>query len=620
MKTRKGLFQVDLKPERYLNASRSQQHSPGCSFPPADLAGCAGGSTPRPRLREVRTALFLATLFAVSFLRLPGIAATPVVADQNILRATLTNGLQVIIVPDRLARVATTIINYRVGSDETPPGFPGSAHALEHMMFRGSPGLDASQLADISAALGGDSNADTQQAVTQYFFTVPVEDLELPLRIEATRMQGLSLTPKEWDLERGAIEQEVAQDLSNPEYVFYMQLLQVMFKGSPYEHDALGTRPSFNETTAGMLQKFHQTWYTPNNAILIIAGDVEPSQVLKTVKDLFEGIAPRPLPARPTYPFQPVHPETLALKTDLPYGLAAVVFRFPGSDSSDYAAAQILSDVLSSQRGDLYGLVPQGKALEASFSYEGLPKAGLGYAAVAFPAGADATNLLQQVRTILSTQITNGFSSELVEAAKRREILSAELEKNSIPGLAMEWSQAVAVEGRQSPEDDVEAIRRVTVADVNRVARANLDFAHAVTAVLTPEPSGKEISPRGFGGKESFTPKQATGARLPPWAERAVNRLEVPVSTLHPFDTNLPNGFRLIVQPEAISDTVSLYGLIKSNPKTEARPSEQGVDMLLEELLSFGTTSLDRLAFQKALDDIGAIESPGTNFSLQVLP
>ena len=93
------------------------------------------------------------------------------------------------------------------------------------MMFRGSPGLSADQLAAISAALGGDDNADTQQAVTQYFFTTPAENLEVALRVEATRMRDLLPDESLWTKERGAIEQEVAQDLSNPEYVFYMQLL-----------------------------------------------------------------------------------------------------------------------------------------------------------------------------------------------------------------------------------------------------------------------------------------------------------------------------------------------------------------------------------------------------------
>src|SRR5579863_5292968 len=180
--------------------------------------------------------------------------------DPNITRETLTNGLQVIIVKNTLAPVVTTMVNYKVGSDECPMEFPGSAHAMEHMMFRGSPGVTADQLAAISAAMGGDDNADTQQAVTQYFFTTTADNLDVPLKIEANRMKDLIADESLWTKERGAIEQEVARDLSNPTYVFYTQLLEAMFKGSPYQHDALGTRPSFDKTTDADLRKFHNTW------------------------------------------------------------------------------------------------------------------------------------------------------------------------------------------------------------------------------------------------------------------------------------------------------------------------------------------------------------------------
>jgi zinc protease len=539
--------------------------------------------------------------------------------DQRIVRETLTNGLQVIIVRNTLAPVVSTMVNYRVGSDETPVGFPGTAHALEHMMFRGSPGLSAGQLADLSAALGGDSNADTQQAVTQYFFTVPSQDLELALHIEAIRMGAILESTNLWEQERGAIEQEVAQDLSNPEYVFYKKLLEVMFKGSPYEHDALGTRPSFGKTTAAMLQQFHNTWYAPNNAILVIVGDVEPASALEQVKQLFGKLPSRALPARPEYRFQPVQAQTIKLDTDSPYGMAVIAFRFPGSDSPDYAAVQILSDVLSSQRGRLYALVPEGRALAASFDYEGLPKAGLGYASAEFPAGAEAGGLLDQMRSIVAAEATNGVMADLVEAAKHREIASAELQRNSILGLAMEWSQAVAVEGRQSPEDDIAAIRRVTVADVNRVAKQYLDLNHALSAILTPQPSGQPVSPKGFGGAESFTPTHPETVQLPDWAEAAARRLEVPRSTLTPVVTNLSNGLKVIIQPESISETISVFGRVKSNAKVQEAPGKEGVGMVLSELFDFGTTSLDRLAFQKALDDIGAIEAVDTNFSVQVL-
>jgi zinc protease len=547
-------------------------------------------------------------------------AAIAASGDGSVLRATLTNGMRVIIVPNHLAPVVTTMINYRVGSDETPPGFPGTAHALEHMMFRGSPGLTAGQLADLSAALGGDSNADTQQSVTQYFFTVPAQDLATALHIEAIRMQGLLETTNLWDQERGAIEQEVAQDLSNPEYVFYTKLLQALFKGTPYEHDALGTRPSFENTTTEMLRSFHRTWYVPNNAILIIVGDVQPQKVLEEVKQLFDEIPARQLPPRPEFHLSPVQPETLKLDTDLPYAMAVLAFRFPGSDSPDYAAAQILADVLGSQRAELYGLVPEGKALAASFDYETLTQAGIGYASAEFPAGGEATALLQQMRTILANAVKNGVDEDLVDASKRREIASVELQRNSIMGLADVWSQAVAIEGRQSPDEDVEAIRHVTVADVNRVAKKYLELDHAMTAILTPQPSGKAIAAKGFGGAESFTPTHTENATLPEWAEKAATRLDVPHSTLNPEVMILPNGLKLIFQPESVSDTVSVYGRVKNNPKTEEPAGKEGVGMVLGELFSYGTKSLDRLAFQKALDDIAAIESAGTSFSLQVLP
>jgi zinc protease len=557
-------------------------------------------------------------LFLLLFTLVSTAADTP--RDQEVVRATLPNGLRLVIIRNPLAPVAAVMINYQVGSDEVPAGFPGTAHALEHMMFRGSPGLSAGQLADLSAALGGDSNADTQQGVTQYFFTVPVEDVDAALHIEAIRMRSLLKSEKLWDQERGAIEQEVAQDLSNPDYLYYMKLLALLFKGTPYEHDALGTRPSFDKTTDRMLRKFHDTWYAPNNAVLVIAGDVQPDQVVGQVRALFGKIPSRKLPARSEFHFQPVKPETLRFDTDEAQGTVLLAFRFPGSDSPDYAAAQILGDVLSSQRGKLYGLVPDGKALSATFNYDSLPKAGLGYAQAGFPAGADPETLVAQLRDVLLAEASNGVLPDLVEAAKRLEVAGAEFQRNSVLGLAMEWSQAVAVEGRASPDDDVEAIRRVTVADVNRLAKQYLDLSHVVTAILTPTPSGQPVAPKGFGGAESFAPTQATRVSLPAWAEEVANRLEVPPATLHPLVTNLPNGLRLIVQNETISDTVSLYGRVKSNAKVQTPPGKDGVDQMLDELLSYGSTSLDRLAFQKALDDIAATENAGTNFSLQVLP
>lgn len=567
------------------------------------------------QLRQLAVLVFFLFLLTNSFGAVRG------KSDNNeILRSTLKNGLKVVIVRDPIAPVVTTEINYLVGSNEAPKGFPGTAHALEHMMFRGSKYLSVDQLADITAAMGGDFNADTRQTVTQYFFTVPSEDLDVALHIEAIRMKEILATDSLWKNERGAIEQEVANDLSNPQYVFYIKLLKAMFKGTPYEHDALGTRPSFDKTTGKMLKKFHNEWYAPNNAILVIAGDVQPKKAMEEVKKLFEGIPAKKIPNKPAINLTEVKPDTLNLKTDLPYGLALVTYRMPGSNSPDYAAAQILSDVLSNQRGNLYSkLVPSGKALYAGFQYSSLPEAGLGFSIAVFPKGADSKSLIKDLQSILRDYIKTGFPSDLVEAEKRHELSDAEFQKNSVSGLASVWSEALAVEGRNSPDEDLNALEKVTVQDVDRVAKEYLDDSHAIYAVLTPESSGKPVSRSGFGGNESFAPKNPKAVSLPEWANAALGRLSVPSSVVNPTVSTLPNGIKLIVQPESVSNTVSLYGSIKSNSDLETPKGKEGASSVLSQLFNYGSKTLDRVAFQKALDDIGADENAGTGFSLQLL-
>ena len=561
-------------------------------------------------------------LFMLSVARpLSSRAATAPAGSENVLRATLSNGLQVVIVRDPLAPAVTTVMNYKVGSDEAPDGFPGMAHAQEHMMFRGSPDLSADQLAEISAAMGGDFDADTQDTITQYFFTVPAEDVDVALHVEAQRMSGVDDSQAQWDKERGAIEQEVAADLSNPFYVFYEKILAAMFAGTPYEHDALGTRPSFDKTTAAMLKEFYQTWYAPNNAVYIITGDVDPPAVLAKVKSLFGGIAEKKLPPRPSVNLGAMQAQTLNLNTDFPFGVAAITYRMPGTDSADYAAAQVLSDVLSSERGTFYALVPEGKALFAQFgSFTSLPKAGLGIALAGYPKGGDGAAMVTDIQQILADDVRNGLPADLVEAAKAHELADEAFRGNSISDLAFDWSNAVAVEGRSSPEDDVAEMQKVTVDDVNRVAREYLQPDHAIVAILTPEESGKPITQSSFGGQESFAPSSVKPVELPEWASSALERLSIPTLPVQPVVSTLPNGIKLIVVPESVSDTVSVFGRIKNNADVEEASGQEGVSDVLGQLFEYGSTTLDRIAFQKALDDIAANESAGTSFSLDVLP
>ncbi len=563
------------------------------------------------KLKALLSLLFLLTACAP-----PLNAADP----GNVTRATLSNGLQVVIVRTALAPVVTVELNFKVGGDETPPGFPGSAHAEEHMAFRGCTGMTADQTAAIYAQLGGRDNADTQQNITQYFTTVPAADLDVALQAQAACLRGVDDSEEEWAHERGAIEQEVSRDLSNPTYKFVDRLNGDMFAGTPYAHDPLGTRASFDATTGAMLKDFYKKWYTPGNAILVIVGDVDPAATLAKVKQLYGDIANHPLPEHPAINLAPVKPETFTLDSNLPYVLGFIAYRMPGTDSPDYAASQIMADILASQRADVYGMVPAGKALYATFGIaESYPKASVGYGEIALPAGADAAGPINEMRQIVEGYAQKGLPQDLFDAAKRAEIASAEFQRNSIPGLASVWSEALAAEGRNSPEDDIQAIRTVTLADVNRVAKQYLVSSNSITATLKPSPSGEAVAAKGFGGEEKVTSAPTKPVVLPAWAMGALSQLKVPADYIVASDTTLPNGVRLIVKTDHTSPTVTVVGAVKNNSDLQTPKGQEGVSDVLDGLYSYGTQTLDRLAFQKALDDIAANETAGFDFSVQVL-
>ncbi|HEX4153125.1 MAG TPA: pitrilysin family protein [Steroidobacteraceae bacterium] len=536
------------------------------------------------------------------------------------LKAVLNNGMRVIIVRNSLAPVVTVEMNFLVGGDETPPGFPGMAHAQEHMAFRGCSGMTADQTAAIYAELGGRNNADTQQNITQYFATVPASDLDVALTAQAACLKGIDDSPAEWTQERGAIEQEVARDLSNPTYKFIDRLNRDLFAGTPYAHDPLGTKASFDATTGEMLRSFYRKWYAPGNAILVIVGDVDPAASMAKVRRLFGDIPNHPVPAHPPVDLQPVKSESFTLDSNLPYVLGFIAYRFPGTSSPDYAASVILADVLNSQRADLYGMVPAGKALAAEFGVaEAYPKASVGFGVVALPAGTDADGAIKEMRSILKRYAGSGVPEDLVAAAKRHELSDAELERTSIPGLANVWSNAVAAEGRSSPDEDIEAIKRVTVADVNLAAKRYLGDQSSITAILKPVPTGQPVATKGFGGAEQVTAAPTKPVQLPSWAAAELEQLKLPSDFIKVSDMKLPNGIRLIVRSDPTTPTVSVYGGVKHDFGLQTPAGQEGISDVLGELFSYGSETHDRLAFRKALDDVAANESAGYQFSLSVL-
>jgi zinc protease len=543
-----------------------------------------------------------------------GVPAPAAAPDSGVTRVTLKNGLEVVVVRDALAPVVATWLNYRVGADEEP--LTGIAHAQEHMMFRGSQTLSASQFHETTAITGGNFDADTQSAITQYFFEVPAQYLDIALNLEASRARGILDRQALWDQERGAIMQEVTQDNSNAVYRLLDKAVQRIFAGTPYADLGLGTIASFKRIQAPDLKAFYAKWYRPNNAVYVIAGDVDPEATIAKVRALFEKIPAKALPARPRIDLRPLTPATLKDDSDQPYTYGILAYRVPGYQSADYFATTILNDILNNPRGALGELRFSGKALQTFTAPITYLQAGMVLVGSIVPVTTPGQQAVDDIKAVLENYKKTGLPADLVEVAKQREIAQTEEQRNSISNLASLWSQTLAVENR-TPDQELAGLQKVSVDDVNRVLRTYFDDATATALIATP----KSANPTGGLGKasEDNTVVPTEHQPLPPFAKKILANLTVPDLKAAPVATVLPNNLKLVVVPEPYSHSVVVTGKIETNPGLEDLAGKDGVDDIVAGLLPFGTTTYDRVALQTELDKIAADVSPGPSFSLNVL-
>jgi zinc protease len=576
---------------------------------------------PRPALALTAVRRWVAGAL-MCILVAPGASAAPPSGSSgsDVLKATLKNGLQVVIVRNTLAPVISTDMSYLVGSRDDPSDVPGMAHAQEHMMFRGTKNLTTAELGTIATALGGNFNAQTSEMTTQYQFTVPATDLDAVLRIESDRMRDVLDLQSQWQNERGAIEQEVARDEAAPGSDFFTDATAIAYKGTPYEHPGVGTKPAFDAVTGPRIKQFWQRWYAPNNAVLVIAGNVDQQKTLAAVRARFESIPRKTVPAHEAARFRPLNRTVIRRTTTLAYPLAAVGFRLPGLDDSDFLASFVLQGVLGSNRGALHALGDDGLALEGEWqSMPYVKEAQLGFAIAALSPGSDPDTMVKKLESILTNYRNNGVPRDVFESTKRRLIADQELSRNSIGSLASDWADTIAVDREPSIAYEQELIGRVSLADVNRVAKKYLDVSHAVIGSLTPSANASQSAPPAPAGATRENPlgKQPAVTRLPDWGNALIHNVSVPSVNLTPQQSKLPNGITLIVQPETISDSVFVYGNVKTAPSLQEPQGKEGVSRVLEGMYPYGTLSMDRQAFLRAQDAIDTSIGGGSSFGVQ---
>jgi zinc protease len=544
-------------------------------------------------------------------------------AENSVTKVTLGNGLRVVIVRNPLAPVVSTDMAYDVGSRDDPADFPGMAHAQEHMMFRGTKNLSTAQLGTLATALGGNFNAETGDTLTQFEFTVPANDLDAILRVESDRMRDVLDSQTEWQTERGAIEQEVLADETHPGADLFRDAKALAYAGTTYAHDGVGTRAAFDRLTGPRLKEFWQKWYAPNNAVFVIAGDVDPAATIAAVRARFGSIPSRPLAAHAPAHFERIPRTIFRRPSSLIYPLAVVGYRMPGLGDPDFLASYLLQLVLDSPRGPLHSLVDTGDALDAGWtSLPYIPGAQLGFATAALRPGADSQDMTTRLEAIVHDYAVHGVPKELFETTQRHAIADQELSRNSISALANDWATTIALDGEPSIEREQQLLAGVTLADVNRTAKKYFDPAHAILGALTPSATASQASapePAQLGSEKPLQ-AQAPVTTLPSWASSFVKNVVVPPDAPAPTATDLPSGVHLVIEPETVSDSVFVFGTVRTNASLQEPQGQEGVASLLSTLFEYGTASRDRASFVHAQDDLDSQLTTGTRFVAQTTP
>lgn len=283
-------------------------------------------------------------------------AQAQTLADAKTSEFTLDNGLKVIIRQDRRAPVVTSQLWYRVGSSYETPGSTGLAHVLEHMMFKGSSKLGPGESSRILRELGAEENAFTSDDFTSYYQVIARDRLEVALEMEADRLKAITLDEQEFLRELEVVKEERRMRTDdNPDGLAYERFKALAYPSSSYHIPTIGWMHDLERMRIEDLRHWHQNWYAPNNAILVLVGDITPEQALPLVKRHFAAIKARPLPARKTPRELPVPGErraSLTINNSQPGLLLG--FNVPGlitaENQREVHALRLISALLDSGR------------------------------------------------------------------------------------------------------------------------------------------------------------------------------------------------------------------------------------------------------------------------------
>lgn len=417
----------------------------------------------------------------------------------NPFETVLANGMKVVVKEDRRAPVVAHMVWYRVGSMDEVDGTSGVAHLLEHMMFKGTPRVGPGEFSKRVAAAGGRDNAFTSRDYTAYFQQVPKEKLGEMMALEADRMRHLNVDPKEFAQEiKVVMEERRLRTEDDPQALLFEQTNAVAFQAHPYRRPVIGWMSDLEHMTAADAKAWYARWYVPNNAILVVSGDVEHEAVFRLARQHYGALKPRVLSARKPQTEPPQRGiRRLVVKGPAELPLVLLGWKAPGitrvDGPVDPFALQMLAAVLDGHDAARLGrhLVRERRlATHVGAAYDALNRGPAMFYVYGSPAPGQTPEALEQaLRAEVERIARDGVEVAELERAKAQLIAAQVYKLDSVFGQAMEIGAIEAIGLRHQDIAALQArLEAVTAEQVQAAARVWFGDDSLTVGLLEPQP------------------------------------------------------------------------------------------------------------------------------------
>jgi predicted Zn-dependent peptidase len=502
----------------------------------------------------VKLPLAAPLLAALLLLGASGSAEQTALPSPRVTQTVLGNGLRVVVVENHVVPLANVAMWYRIGSADDPPGHTGLAHALEHMMFRGTHALSGAGIDLVHARLGIDANAETDYESTHYYQTVPVDALAVALHIEADRMHGLTLRPRDWELERGAVLAELSADQSSASTAIESAVRRAAYGRSPFAHDPAGTERDVLRTTVADLRRAYEAAYQPDNATLVVTGDVAPDVVVRLARTLFGPLRGHARIAHPRATAPLARGFTVRL-SPFDTRVVDVALAVHGERASDSAAEEVTAELLGPEHAPLRDTLTGADGPCASYEIDDdrVLDGGLYHVVCRLKSLALSRDAIGTIRRALKHLAAHPPSANDVAYARRADVANAAFTRDSLSGEADYFGGNIAVL-RTDPrrwEADTVRVSNAAVAAVLRRWADPVGYGIALAGNVTVTAGVPDRRER----LEHVAPVAEGAAIEPAWARVAPHGLRTDdVAAVDTFA--LANGVRVFVQPRRGNGTV----------------------------------------------------------------